>query len=169
MTRPPLDTIGTHSKDPRPKEIAMPLDRFTDTAVRPAPVVHPETAPYWDALAAGELVLQRCASCETARYPHAPVCFVCGSFEWRWTAVGKAEGTVAVAARVHRATGEHLWQAYVPFYYGLVDVEENLRLPARILCDCGEITAPGTPVRAVTIADPNGAIVLGFAHSCARP
>jgi uncharacterized OB-fold protein len=147
----------------------MTLDRFTDTAARPAPLVHPETAPYWAALADGELVLQRCSSCQTARYPHAPVCFVCGSFDWRWTAASKQEGTVAVVARVHRATGEHLWQAYVPYYSGLVDIEEDLRVPARILCDCGAVTEPATAVRAVTLASPSGDVVLGFAHSCVTP
>jgi hypothetical protein len=147
----------------------MTLERFIDTAARPAPLVHPETAPFWEALAEGELVIQRCASCQTARYPHAPVCFVCGSFEWHWTPARTTEGSVAVVAQVHRATGEHLWQSYVPYYSGLVDLEEKLRVPARILCDCDEVTEPGTVVRAVTLESPEGDVVLGFAHSCVTP
>jgi uncharacterized OB-fold protein len=144
----------------------MSLDRFVETAERPAPVVHPETAPFWDAVAEGLLVLQRCSSCGVARYPLAPVCWSCGSFEWEWTPAGSTEGTVAVSARVHRATGEPVWQAYVPYYSGLVDIEDGLRLPARILCTCEAVTEVGTAVRAVTLVGPHGAPVYGFAHSC---
>ncbi|MEZ3158911.1 zinc ribbon domain-containing protein [Microbacterium sp. BWT-B31] len=147
----------------------MTLDRFLDTDPRPAPLVHPDTAPFWEALAAGELLLQRCASCDTARYPHAPVCYACGSFEQRWAPAAGPAGTVAVVARVHRATGERVWQAYAPYYSGLVDIEEDLRLPARILCKCDAITTPGTPVRAIALESADGDVVLGFAHSCVTP
>lgn len=147
----------------------MTLERFVDSAARPAPFVHPETAPYWSGLADGELTIQRCSECQTARYPHAPVCFVCGSFEWNWTPAITARGSVTVVARVHRATGDHLWQAYVPFYSGLVEIQEGLRVPARILCECDAVSQPGTEVRAVTLEGPDGTVVLGFAHSCVSP
>lgn len=147
----------------------MTLDRFAEKADLPKPLIHPETAPFWDALAAGELVLQRCSSCGTARYPHAPVCYVCGSFEWEWTPAKHQGGSIAVVARVHRATGEHLWQAHAPYYSGLVDLEEGLRMPARVLCECGAVEETGVAVRAITFESPSGDVVLGFAHDCVRP
>jgi uncharacterized protein len=44
-----------------------------------------ESAPFFDALREGRLVLQACADCGRLRQPIAPVCPYCGGrrFEWR--------------------------------------------------------------------------------------
>ncbi len=143
----------------------MPLDHLSETESRPDPVVHPEVEGFWSGLEAGELRVQVCDGCGTHRVPFAPVCFSCRSFEFSWREISP-EGTVAVAAVVHRATGEREWSAHVPFVSGLVDLEHGLRLPGRIACTCGEATARGAPVRAVVMASPGRIPVHGFAHSC---
>ena len=116
-------------------------------------------------LADGELRVQVCSGCGTHRFPFAPICFNCLSFDHSWEAIDP-EGTTAVAVVVHRATGEQDWAAHVPFVSGLVDVEHGLRLPGRIACTCGEATRRGASVRAVTLAAPGQTTVYGFAHSC---
>lgn len=143
----------------------MTLERRTETIARPSPLVHPETATFWSSLADGELVVQRCTSCATKRFPFAPVCFKCGSLESEWSPVA-AEGTVAAAVRVHRATGDPAWSGYAPYLAGLVDVEDGIRFTARIACTCGAAARRGTRVRAIALVGPDGLGVLGFAHSC---
>jgi len=143
----------------------MLLDRLADTVTAPGPLIHPETEPFWAALSAGELRVQACSACGTHRYPFAPVCFKCRSFESSWEPV-TGEGTVAAAVRVRRATGDRAWSDHVPFMSGIVDMEHGLRLPGRIVCSCGEAIMRGTPVRAVVMVSVERADVLGFAHAC---
>jgi uncharacterized OB-fold protein len=55
------------------------------------PVPTPETQPYWDGAAAGELRIQRCADCGEAYFYPRPICPSCGSFNVEWfTASGDA-------------------------------------------------------------------------------
>lgn len=143
----------------------MKLDRLTDSADAPAPVVHPETEPFWAGLAQGELRVQVCSACDTSRYPFAPVCFNCHSLLASWVPID-GNGTVAAAVRVHRATGDRVWAAQVPFLSGIVDLDHGLRLPGRIACGCDEALTRGTPVRAVVMTNAGRGDVLGFAHAC---
>src|SRR5438132_10777818 len=105
----------------------MTLPRLADTAPRPEPVIHPDTEPFWRGLDEGELLAQRCANCGTHRFPFAPVCFRCQSFDHTWGPISP-EGTVAIAVKVRRATGDPRWGRHVPFLSGLVDLEHGLRL-----------------------------------------
>jgi uncharacterized OB-fold protein len=57
---------------------------MTEKRVIPAPLVSPENKPYFDAAAAGKLLIKRCTACGQAHfYPRAlcPHCF--GETEWR--------------------------------------------------------------------------------------
>lgn len=58
---------------------------------KPLPRPTPETQPYWDGTAAGELRIQRCLSCRKAYFYPRPVCPHCGSWDVEWfTASGDA-------------------------------------------------------------------------------
>ncbi len=51
----------------------------------------PETRPFWDGCAVGELALQRCLDCAKAYFYPRPVCPECGSTRVEWfTASGEA-------------------------------------------------------------------------------
>jgi len=55
------------------------------------PVPTPETQPYWDGAAAGELRIQRCVDCGTPYFYPRPICPSCGSGSVEWfTASGQA-------------------------------------------------------------------------------
>ena len=55
------------------------------------PVPTPETQPYWDGCAAGELRIQRCVDCGRPYFYPRPICPSCGSGNVEWfTASGKA-------------------------------------------------------------------------------
>ncbi|HVM40349.1 MAG TPA: MaoC family dehydratase N-terminal domain-containing protein, partial [Acidimicrobiia bacterium] len=51
---------------------------------RPRPSTNQDNQFWWDGIAAGELRIQRCASCERLRHPAQPACAACGSLEWDW-------------------------------------------------------------------------------------
>jgi len=51
----------------------------------------PDTRPFWDGCAAGELRIQRCTDCDQAYFYPRPVCPACGSVRVEWfTASGRA-------------------------------------------------------------------------------
>jgi uncharacterized OB-fold protein len=66
------------------------------SAVPPArpkavPIPTPETQPYWDGAAAGELRIQRCRDCGKPYFYPRPICPSCGSGDVEWfTASGRA-------------------------------------------------------------------------------
>src|SRR5215469_2726099 len=60
-------------------------------AEKAVPVPTPETQPFWDGCAAGELRIQRCMDCGEAYFYPRPVCPQCGSADVEWfTASGAA-------------------------------------------------------------------------------
>jgi uncharacterized protein len=133
-----------------------------------APIVHPDAAPFWAAVAAGAFRLQRCEACGTVRFPLAPVCWNCLSPQYVLADVEPA-GTVAASIVVERVTSGSLWAQHVPYRTGLVDLACGLRVPGRILCGCGQAARPGTPVHMFRIAAQDGQHVFAFRHFCAEP
>lgn len=132
-----------------------------------APLVHPESAVFWAALAGGEFRLQRCLGCGTVRFPLAPVCWQCLSPDHELADVD-GRGTVAASIVVERVTSGSLWARHVPYRTGLVELDAGLRVPGRILCGCGRAAAPGTPVRMCLVATEEGQQVYAFAHDCGQ-
>jgi len=43
----------------------------------PAPPVDPETKPFWEAAAQGQLMIGRCTVCRVLHYPPRALCQVC--------------------------------------------------------------------------------------------
>lgn len=54
------------------------------TPVKPVLAPQPVTDDqhFWDGVAAGQLLLQRCTQCQTMRHPPRPMCGNCHSLEW---------------------------------------------------------------------------------------
>ncbi len=50
----------------------------------PTPLPTPDTAPYWEGAAAGELRIQQCTSCTEYYFYPRPFCPRCGSAEVEW-------------------------------------------------------------------------------------
>jgi uncharacterized OB-fold protein len=45
----------------------------------PAPLVNPESKPFWDAAAKGKFLIKRCKTCGEAHYFPRTICPLCGS------------------------------------------------------------------------------------------
>lgn len=59
--------------------------------MKPVPRPTPETQPFWDGTAAGELRIQRCRACERHYFYPRPSCPRCGSADVEWVrASGRA-------------------------------------------------------------------------------
>jgi len=110
---------------------------------RPYPVPDRDTAPFWEGARRGELRIQRCTACgRFIFYPRA-VCPRCMADSLEWVAAS-GRGSVYSFTEVHRTSDE--FRAEVPFVVGLVELEEGVRMMARL--DIPE-PAVGMPVQVV--------------------
>lgn len=94
-------------------------------AEKPIPLPVPTTQPYWDGTRAGELRIQRCATCgESFFYPRI-ACPHCGSSDVAWV---RASGRATLHSYVishHPAPG---FEDDVPYVIAVVTLEEGPRL-----------------------------------------
>jgi uncharacterized OB-fold protein len=79
--------------------------------------------PYWDALADGRLVLQRCLDC--GRHQHFPrhLCRWCGSLELEW-APATGAGEIVALTTVHRSSRPALAER-IPYDLAVVRTDEG--------------------------------------------
>jgi uncharacterized OB-fold protein len=97
---------------------------------KPYPVPDAETAPFWEAVAAGRLDLQRCRSCHRHVFYPRSLCPHCGGVDLDWVTVS-GNGTVYSFTVVHRAPAE--FQAEAPYVVALVELEEGVRMLTRLV------------------------------------
>jgi uncharacterized OB-fold protein len=108
---------------------------------RPRPAITHDNAFFWEGIAAGRLLIQRCA-CGRLRHPPGPVCPVCHSFEWS-AVPASGRGRVYSYVVAHHP-------AIPPFAYpnpiGLVELEEGPRLVANLSGVAPQAIRIGMPV-----------------------
>jgi uncharacterized OB-fold protein/acyl dehydratase len=108
---------------------------------RPRPAVTHDNAFFWEGIARGQLLLQRC-KCGRFRHPPGPVCPSCRSFDWEPVAAG-GRGRVYSFVVAHHP-------AIPPFEYpnpiALVELEEGPRLVANLVGVAPEAIRIGMPV-----------------------
>ena len=132
-----------------------------DVVERPQPKPNEVSAPYWEGLREGRLLLQTCAECGKIRHYPRPVCDNCFSLAVRWTqASGRGE--------VHSWTVAH--HAYHPAFKGelpyvllTVDLEEGVRSLGRLDGDDASRLRLGLPVRLNVRPTENGYGLPAFA------
>ncbi len=109
-------------------------------AAKPEPVTTPETQPFWDGCAAGELRLQRCLDCGKPYFYPRPVCPECGSTNVEWfTASGDA--TLYSYVITHRpAPG---FEDDAPYAIAVVQLAEGPRMMTNL------VGVPNTPEQLV--------------------
>lgn len=124
---------------------------------RPRPFILEDTAFWWDAAAQEQLLIQRCAQCQTLRHPPAPSCGSCRSLAWdAVTASGR--GTVHSFVVSHYP--QHPAFSY-PLAVVLVDLEEGTRLVAAFQGEIAEVRI-GLPVTVDWITDEAGTVLPVF-------
>lgn len=97
---------------------------------RPLPLPNAETEPFWQGCTRGELLLQRCRSCQTYRHPPSPICARCWSPEHDWVP-SSGRGTVYSFVVVHHQFRE--WSGEVPYVTAIVELAEGPRIVSNIV------------------------------------
>lgn len=92
---------------------------------------------FWDGVAEGRLLLQRCADCATLRHPPLPMCGRCGSLE---RDVLESAGRGSVYSWI---TSQHPSEPdSAPRIVALIDLVEGVRLVSNLRhLDAGDIRA----------------------------
>jgi len=96
------------------------------TKAEPRPT--PETEPYWEGCAAGELRLQRCTTCDAHYFPPRPFCPTCLSGDVVWEAVS-GRGTLHTYVINHRAAPGF----EAPYAIAVVQLDEGPRMMSNIV------------------------------------
>jgi uncharacterized OB-fold protein len=91
---------------------------------RERPLINLDNQYFWDGIAEGRLLVQRCDDCSTLRHPSRPMCGNCQSF--RWTPVeSSGRGTVYSFVVVHHPPIRGFTP---PYAVVLVEFEEGFRV-----------------------------------------
>jgi uncharacterized OB-fold protein len=113
----------------------------------------PDSAPYWDGVANGELRYQRCGDCDAAIFYPRSLCPACGTPDPHWH-VSAGDGVVYACSVIHRSPPAH--KDDVPYVVALIDLAEGYRMMSRVV-DCDpETVAVGQNVRVVYRMDGDG-------------
>ena len=120
---------------------------MSDQAVapRPEPITDVDSRPFWDGVAAGELRIQRCRSCESYNYYPRYLCPTCYSDDLEWTAA--AGGGTVHSFTVSRRPAGPGFAAEVPYIVVLVDLDEGPRMVSNIVDADPEDVAIGAAVQ----------------------
>ena len=120
----------------------------------PAPPVSPETQPFWDAAAAGRLMIKKCGACGQVHYYPRALCPFCGSDRTEWLPAS-GRGTIYSYSVLRRVP--------VPYALAYVTLEEGATMMTNIVdCDLDRIRI-GQPVRVVFRPTDGGPPVPMFA------
>jgi uncharacterized OB-fold protein len=111
------------------------------TTVAP-PNPSPQSLPYWEACARGELIFQRCGNCGRAEFDPALRCRNCASADLAWER-SSGKGTIYSWTVVWRPQQPTFAVPYAP---AIVDMDEGYQILANIVgCDVADL-AVGTRV-----------------------
>ena len=101
-----------------------------DAPSKPVPRPSPETQPFWDGCAAGELRLQRCRPCDKLYFPPRPFCPDCLSDDVAWETTS-GRGTLHTYLINHRPPPSF----GAPYAIAVVELDGGPRMMTNIV-DC---------------------------------
>jgi uncharacterized protein len=111
---------------------------------------------FWDAIADGHLVFQRCAACGVVRHPPAPMCGECHSVEWD-TRESSGRGHVYTWIVSHHPTKPDA----EPRVVVLVELEEGIRFVSNLQGVDADEVRNGMAV-VLSIEDVDGVVLPQF-------
>lgn len=97
---------------------------------KPEPCPTPETQPFWDGCAAGELRIPRCRGCTRHFFYPRPDCPHCGSSDVEWVA---SDGTATLYSYVISHRPAPGFAADVPYVIAVVQLPEGVRMMTNIV------------------------------------
>jgi uncharacterized protein len=132
-------------------------DVVTDTEwTRPIPRPDAVSAPYWEAAARGELLIQECTSCGHRQFYPRAVCTDCGGdVDWL-TCSGR--GTVHTFT-VIRQNHAKPFKDELPYVVAIVELEEGPRMMGNVTGIDADDMQIGTPVEVYFVQAEEGVAV----------
>jgi len=114
-------------------------------SVEPPPIPEPDinSVPFFEGLAEGRLLVQICGRCGTAQLGH-PDCDACGHAALEWQPAS-GRGTIYSFTRMHLSY-HPAFADLVPYFAGIVALEEGPLLYGRFVVAEGTKVAIGQPV-----------------------
>lgn len=97
----------------------------------PVPLPDEDSAPFWEAAARHELVVQRCAACGSFRHPPRPMCPRCLSMEHEW-APASGRGRVWSWVIAHPPVLP-AFAGRVPYNVAVIELDEGVRVVGNLL------------------------------------
>lgn len=134
-----------------------------DVTVKPLPTPTPESAPYWDGLRDGRLLMQRCTRCARLQFYPRSICRHCGATDLDWEEMA-GTGTIYSYTVIHRAPFA-AFKGDVPYAYAVVELDEGPRVVSTIETDDLDALAIGMRVTAVFDAVTDEITLLRFRPS----
>ena len=110
---------------------------------KPVPSPTPTEQPFYDACAAGKLVLQRCQSCGHVVFYPRTHCDACQSNQLVWENASGA-GTIASYTVVRRGVSADF---EAPYVIALIDLAEGPRMMSQVVDTAPDALAVGLSVR----------------------
>ncbi len=113
----------------------------------PLPQPSEEAVPFWEALRAGELRLQKCAQCGEVSHPPRTMCAACRSFDFEWIAAsgrGQVYSYIVTRQPIHPALVD-----YTPFATVQIELDEGPIMTSNIIDVPPDEIEIGLPVQVV--------------------
>ena len=116
-------------------------------AMHPRPVINHDNEFFWEGVARGEFLIQKCLGCKTLRHPPAPMCASCQSLKWE-TISAAGTGELYSFVTIHHPP-------IPPFDYpnlvGIVALDEGIRTVSRLIDMRPEDAVIGMPMELVCV------------------
>ncbi|MCX8201615.1 MAG: Zn-ribbon domain-containing OB-fold protein [Candidatus Caldarchaeum sp.] len=115
---------------------------------RPLPQVNEYSQEFWQGCKQNVFKIQRCKRCGGFQWYPRPSCIRCGALDLEWVN-SKGTGTVYSFTVIRRVVGNSPdFQKDIPFVVAEVDLDEGVRIYARIEGIAPEQVRPGMKVKA---------------------
>lgn len=118
---------------------------------------NPDSQPFWDGCARGELLLQRCDACGAFRHPPSPICPNCLSDAAGWVRAS-GRGSVYTFTVVRQALARG-FDEKLPYVVAVIELDEGVKFLANLVDADPETVTIGMPVE-VTFEAFDGAAQL---------
>ncbi|MEZ4354484.1 MAG: Zn-ribbon domain-containing OB-fold protein [Myxococcota bacterium] len=129
-----MSDAGTTGKSGDSKPVARPMPPRTELS-----------QGFWDAVARGELAVQRCEACGLLRHYPQLRCPACQSAEVSWQPLS-GEGEIHSYTVAHRAF-HPAWKEHAPYVIATIELDEGVRMVCDLLGADPDTIAIGQRVR----------------------
>ncbi|MEJ8571598.1 Zn-ribbon domain-containing OB-fold protein [Microbaculum marinum] len=113
---------------------------------KPLPAPDPETEEFWNGCRDHRLLIQRCGSCGTHRFPPTSFCPHCQSDETEWVEAS-GRGRVFSWIVVRHPVPREIYAGDVPYVVAIVALDEGVRMVGNLVGIDPDAVAADLPVK----------------------